>query len=52
VGGSGAGHAAVRFRPQPSAMVGERSKGRLTTRLGQMGVAWNVEHRRWVEKAF
>jgi hypothetical protein len=30
---------AARFKPQPSATMEERSKGRLTTRLGQMGVA-------------
>jgi hypothetical protein len=50
-GGSGAGRAAVRFEPQPSAMVEERSKGWLTTRLGQRGAARNVEHRRRVDGA-
>jgi hypothetical protein len=44
VGGSRAGHVAARFKPQPLATVGERSKGRLTTRLGQTGAARNVEH--------
>jgi hypothetical protein len=44
-GGSRAGHAVARFKPQPPAMVGEHSKGRLTTRLGQMGAAQNIEHR-------
>jgi hypothetical protein len=42
-GGSKAGRAAERFKPQPSVTVGERSKGRLTTTLGQTGAAWNVE---------
>jgi hypothetical protein len=42
--GSSAGRATVRFKLQPSAMVGERSKGRLTTRLGQTGAVQNVEH--------
>jgi hypothetical protein len=37
--GSGAGRAAARFKPQPSTTKEERSKGRLTTRLGQMGAA-------------
>jgi hypothetical protein len=50
-GGSGAGRAATRFKPQPLATVGERSKGRLMTKLGQTGVAWNVEHRRRVDGA-
>jgi hypothetical protein len=50
-GGSGAGRAATRFKPQPSVMVGECSKGRLMTRLGQTGVAWNVEYQRWVDGA-
>jgi hypothetical protein len=50
-GGSEAGCAAVRFKPQPSAMVGEHSKGWLTARLGQTGAARNVEHRRRVDGA-
>jgi hypothetical protein len=50
-GASRAGRATVRCKPQPSAAVGERSKGRLTTRLGQTGVAWKVEHRRRVDGA-
>jgi hypothetical protein len=47
-GGTRAGRAAARFKPQPSTTVGERSKGRLTARLDQMGAARNVEHRRRV----
>jgi hypothetical protein len=47
-GGSGVGRAAARFKTQPSVTVGQWSKGWLTTRLGQMGAAWNVEHRRRV----
>jgi hypothetical protein len=39
VGVSGAGCAAARFKPQPLAMMGERSKGQLTTQLVQMGAA-------------
>jgi hypothetical protein len=42
--GSRARRAVARFKPQPSAMVGECSKGQLTTRLGQMGAARNIEH--------
>jgi hypothetical protein len=49
--GSGVGRAVARFKLQPSATVGERSKGRLTTRLGQMGVVQNIEHRRRVDGA-
>jgi hypothetical protein len=48
-GGSRIGHAMARFKLQPSATVRERSKGRLTTRLGEMGALWNVEHRRQVD---
>jgi hypothetical protein len=51
VGGSGVGCVAAKFMLQPSAMVGERSKGRLTTRLSQTGAAWNVEHQRRVDGA-
>jgi hypothetical protein len=47
-GGTGAGHAVARFKPQPSTTVGERSKGRLMARLDQMGAARNIEHRRRV----
>jgi hypothetical protein len=50
-GGSRAGCAVTRFKLQPSAMVGEHSKGQLTTRLGHMGAAQNVEHRRGVDGA-
>jgi hypothetical protein len=50
-GGSRAGRAVARFKPQPSAMVGECSKGRLSTRLGQTGAARNVEHRCWVDRS-
>jgi hypothetical protein len=50
-GGSGVGCAVARFKPQPSVTVGERSKGRLTARLGQSGVARNLEHRRRVDGA-
>jgi hypothetical protein len=50
-GGSIAGRAPTRIKPQPSAMVGERSKGWLTIRLGQTGVARNVEHRHRVDGA-
>jgi hypothetical protein len=50
-GGSRAGRAAARFKLQPLAMVGGSSKGRLTTRLGKMGAAQGVEHRRWVDGA-
>jgi hypothetical protein len=49
--GSGAGHAVARFKPQSLAMVGERSKHRLTTSLGETGAAWNVEHQRRVDGA-
>jgi hypothetical protein len=42
---------AARFKPQHSATVGERSKGRLMTRLGQTGVAQNIEDRRQVDGA-
>jgi hypothetical protein len=51
VGGSRAGCATARFKPQPSATVGERSKGWLTIRLGQMGATQNVEQRRRVDGA-
>jgi hypothetical protein len=51
VGGSGAGRVVARFKLQPSTMVGERSKGQLTTRLGKTGVARNVEHWRRVDGA-
>jgi hypothetical protein len=51
VGGSGAGCAVTRFKLQPSATVGEHSKGQLTTRLGHMGAAQNVEHQRRVDGA-
>jgi hypothetical protein len=50
-GGSGAGRAAARFKLQPSATVGGRSKGRLSTRLGKTGAAQDVEHRRRVDGA-
>jgi hypothetical protein len=43
-GGSRAGRAAAWFKPQPLAMMRERSKGRLTTWLGQMGAPQNIEH--------
>jgi hypothetical protein len=49
--GSVEGHAAARFKPEPSATVGKGSKGWLTTRLGQTGAARNVEHRRRVDGA-
>jgi hypothetical protein len=48
-GGSRAGCAVARFKPQPSVMVGECSKCWLTTRFGQSGVARNVEHCCWVD---
>jgi hypothetical protein len=51
VGGSEAGRAATRFGPQPSTMVGECSKGRLTARLGETGAVRTVEHRRRVDGA-
>jgi hypothetical protein len=50
-GGSEARRVAAWFKLQPSTMVGEHSKGRLMTRLGQMGAAWNVEHQRQVDGA-
>jgi hypothetical protein len=50
-GGSRAERAAARFKPQPSATVRERSKGRLTARLGQTGAAQNIEHQRQVDRA-
>jgi hypothetical protein len=50
-GGFGVGRAAARFKPQLSATVGERCKGRLTKRLDQTGAAQNVEHRRRVDGA-
>jgi hypothetical protein len=50
-GGSRAGRAVARFKLQPSTMMGECSKGRLMTRLGQMGEAWNVEHQCQVDGA-
>jgi hypothetical protein len=49
VWGSEAGRAAVRFKLQPLAIVGQRSKGRFMTRLGHTGAAWNVEHRHRVD---
>jgi hypothetical protein len=50
-GGFEARRVAAWFKLQPSTMVGEHSKGRLMTRLGQMGAAWNVEHQRQVDGA-
>jgi hypothetical protein len=44
--GTPVGCAAARLKLQPSATVGGSSKGRLTTRLGKMGAAQDVEHRR------
>jgi hypothetical protein len=51
VGGSRAGHAVARFKLQPSVMVEECSKGRLTTRLGETGAVQNVEHQHQVDGA-
>jgi hypothetical protein len=50
-GGSRAGCAVAKFKPQPSPMVGKCSKGRLMTRFDQTGVARNVEHRCWIDGA-
>jgi hypothetical protein len=50
-GGSGAGRVVARFNLQPSTTVGECSKDRLMIRLGNMGAARNVEHRRRVDGA-
>jgi hypothetical protein len=46
-----AGRAAVRLKLRPSVMVAGSSKGQLMARLGKMGVAEDVDHRRLVDGA-
>jgi hypothetical protein len=50
-GSSKAGCAAARLKLRPSAMVARSSKEQLTTRLGKMGVAQDVDHRCRVDGA-
>jgi hypothetical protein len=41
----------VRLKLQPSATVVGSSKGELTMKFGKMIVAYDVDHRRWVDGA-
>jgi hypothetical protein len=50
-GSSGAGCAVERLKLRPSAMVAGNSKRQLTTRLGKIGVAQDVDHRCRVDGA-